>query len=595
MVGLVLAAVRPARAEAPVEVRTSTDDVRACAVAEQGIVLAGTTGGLVVVGQDGQAREVTTSLDGLPDTRVHALLVEGATVWIGTERGLTKGNLHGVHVSIDVSYPAPAVRAIRRHGGDIYAGTWGGGVMHLVGSKLERVPFADGTSPAKTGARTKTDAGGPERARVTALASFGDALYATTAGAGLFRMDRLDRAGFAPVGGSRVPRMGWALAVHQDRLWVGGLEGVASIGKDAPWRPELDADTRAFADVGDALLAGTYGKGVLRIAGRSATPDGDAPPFVQALDARGGARCVGARDGLVVRGGRVASSGMPDNDVTAIATDGDRLWVGTYDRGVGVLEDGHFRRETRADGRVNAMAIEARRAGGSRVWIATARGLTMIDGDAARTFGGGGVLPSSAVHAVTALSSGGVLVGTERGAAILRDGVVTRIDDKQGVPLRAVWAVAEGPGGMLLLGSSAGLYYGSLGGPWQKASVAGGHLLDDWVTSLAVRGDDVYVGTYNAGVTRLALDGGKLVLGEHLHGGYVNLAGVAVFGNTLYAATMDGLVARPLAGGSTRPAIPGGGWRMLSRASTGKDVTGIVASGADLWVASRRGLVRVRP
>jgi hypothetical protein len=49
---------------------------------------------------------------------------------------------------------------------------------------------------------------------------------------------------------------------------------------------------------------------------------------------------------------------------------------------------------------------------------------------------------------------------------------------------------------------------------------------------------------------------------------------------------MDGLLARSAAGGS---------WKTLGGASPGKDVTGVVASGDELWVASRRGLVLARP
>ena len=193
------------------------------------------------------------------------------------------------------------------------------------------------------------------------------------------------------------------------------------------------------------------------------------------------------------------------------------------------------------------MTIE-HRAGGDRLWVATARGLTSLptsSGAPAQSFGGSGVAPPSCVvHAVVPLSGGGVLVGTEKGAAVVKDGVVTIIDEKKGIPLRAVWAVAEGPDGVLLLGSSAGLS-GRNGGSWLSASMAGGHLRDDWVTALTVRGASVFVGTYNGGVTRLEWSG-AFALGERLGGGYVNTAGMLVSATTLYVATMDGLLARPL-------------------------------------------------
>jgi ligand-binding sensor domain-containing protein len=565
---------REARAETPLEVHTAIDDVRACAFGGEGDVLSGTTGGLAVVGRDGQTQQLLTALDGLPGTRVLSLRKEGKTVWIGTERGLVNAHFENGRVSITTSYPSPPVRAIHRHGDALYLATWGGGVMRLPagGARLERVPFAE-------------ERGG-DQGRVTALASFGGALVAGSAGAGLFRLDSKGNGELVALSGSRVPRTIWALAVDDARLWIGALEGAVSLGTDGEAREELDYDTRAFASTGGALFAGTYGRGVVRLKTSPTTSEHGGATWIQALDVSADGRlCTGTSAGLFVANTRVPIEGPPDNDVTAIARDGDRLWIGTYDRGVVVLEGGRFRQEPRVDGRVNALAIEPL-AQGRRAWIATARGLTSIDDEGVRTFGGGGQLPSSAVHAVTVLSSGGALVGTERGAALIKDGAVSRIDDKQGVPIRAVWSVAEAPGGVLLLGSSSGLYTGRLGGPWQRACIASGHLRDDWVTALVVRGNDVYVGTYNAGVTRLRLEGDHVSLAEHLGGGYVNPAGLTIAGETLYAATMAGLIARPLSGGD---------WRALPRASTGNDVTGVVATGSDLWVASRRGLVRVRP
>ncbi len=561
----IVTAAPPAGAQTALEVHTAIDDVRACVVADDGTVLVGTAGGLAVYGADGKLARVVTAINGLPDTRVHALLVEGATAWIGTERGLAKATVsEHVRVAVNVSYPSAPVRAIHRHEDAVYVGTWGGGVLRATAAGLTKLPSDAGTYDA--------------RSRVTSLATFDGALVGGTAGGGLVRL-RDAKSGMVAWGDGRAPGTVWSLAPHGGRLWVGALEGVVSLAASGPSRLEGDTDTRALASVGDTALVGTFGRGVVR-----AGVKGDAPAdlagvkFVQALDPRG--KCVGTRSGAFVGGARLATSGPPENDITAIARDGNALWVGTYERGVSVLEGGAWRHVPHVDGRVNGLALE-----GHRAWVATARGLTMIEGETARTYGGGGVLPSSAVHAVVALAAGGVLVGTEKGAAIIKAGAVTRIDEKQGLPVRAVWAVAEAPDGVLLLGTSAGLYAGKPGATWQRVAIVTGHLKDDWITSLAVDGATVFVGTYNAGVTRLALEGGKLVAGEHLAGGYVNPAGLAIAGGRLYAATMDGLLERPLQGGA---------WRTLDRAASGRDVTAVLPAGRDLWVASRRGLVRAR-
>jgi streptogramin lyase len=83
--------------------------------------------------------------------------------------------------------------------------------------------------------------------------------------------------------------------------------------------------------------------------------------------------------------------GMPDSFVTALAVDGDALWIGTYSQYVVRLDlaDGRFQRY-RADGAVPAgtPAADAGTAGrqvrallpqGERLWVATAAGLERLD------------------------------------------------------------------------------------------------------------------------------------------------------------------------------------------------------------------------
>jgi hypothetical protein len=264
---------------------------------------------------------------------------------------------------------------------------------------------------------------------------------------------------------------------------------------------------------------------------------------------------------------------LASNDISALARDGERLWIGTFDRGLAVLDGDRVTRvrDAALDDKINALAVE-RAATGSRIWVATARGLDVIDpsdGDLRVTrFGEIDGLPSSDVHAVVALASGGALVGTGRGAAIVREGRVTVLGEKRGIPAGAVWAVAEGPRGTILLGTSRGLLVGDAesrevrdrgapavapaeapGRPWIELSMATGDLEDDWITALAVHGSTVYVGTYNAGVTVVTLAGDGARAAAQLGGGYVNMGGLWVEGGTVFAATMNGLLMRPVAGG----------------------------------------------
>src|SRR4051794_28379919 len=77
------AVVEAPAADFPTDVLTDRRDVRACLPLEGGAVLAGTGGGLVLVRSDGSARAPWTALDGLPETRIHALLHHEGVLWIG--------------------------------------------------------------------------------------------------------------------------------------------------------------------------------------------------------------------------------------------------------------------------------------------------------------------------------------------------------------------------------------------------------------------------------------------------------------------------------------------------------------------------------
>jgi hypothetical protein len=202
-------------------------------------------------------------------------------------------------------------------------------------------------------------------------------------------------------------------------------------------------------------------------------------------------------------------------------------------------------------------------------------------------------LPSSIVRSLLVGSGGELLVGTEEGAAIVGGGGRIRpiATSKKGArpgidsPIHATWAIAEA-GGVVYLGTSTGLYYGALdGGAFTRASVASGDLRDDWVTALTLVPGGVALGTYSGGVTHLVFPaGGGRPIATHLGGGYVNPAGLTVRGGALLAATMDGLLSRPIAD----DAAP---WHPEPGAASGRDVTAAKMVGSTLWVASRRGIV----
>ncbi len=549
------------------EVVTAIVDVRACVPLDDGRVLAASAGGLGVVAPNDTVERALTSVDGLPDTRVNALLVEGDVAWVGTDRGVAEVAL-SPQLVVRRTFVTPPVRALARHDGVLYAGTWGDGIHRVLPSGASRVS---------------------KRAlRVTSLASFGGELYAGTEGEGLVR--GLDTA---PVVGS--PHTVAALAVLADRLEVASVEGIDAIDRRGTSRRLTSLDVRALAVRGDTLLAGTLGAGLTRFGAPPSRELGDAP-LVQAAGARLGVTCAASPTELyVARGGAlhaVNRGGLASNDVSALAGDDARVFVGTFDRGLFVVSIGAAEsvravpvQDASIDRRINALALDA----GGALWIATARGLARREGDRpARRFTTADGLPSDEVHAVVALPRGGVVVGTSRGAALVEGDAVVALGEKEGLHACAVWALAI-LDDALFVGTSHGLWVGRGRGAsrtWRRLSVAEGTLAEDWVTALAVHGSDLFVGTYSHGVRRLVDARALQPRTEDLGGGYVNLGGLLAVASDdrLFAATMDGLLVRPIgASGATS-------WSPVG-SLPGRNVTALAARGTHaVWAGTRSGL-----
>lgn len=545
----------------PVTQITATSDVRACLDAGHGQTLAATAGGLVLVDEAGAVRAVLTRAGGLLGTRVYAVervaSATGDEVWVGTEGGLSRVRVRATGLRVTGSWPGPAVRAIQEGPTGLWLGTWGGGVQRLTPGSAAMIPVVH------RGA-------GPASLRVTSLARHRGVLYAGTQGAGVLRFD--DPV-MRPAGAHATPRAVFALTSHGDQLHIGALRGHYAGGR----RLSTD-DVRALRVVAARLRVGTYGAGAH---GLPALPVGGR--FVNGL----GDGCVATRDGLFLaraRGWiRARTAVLESGDIAAIAADGPRLWIGTFDAGLYRLEGGSLTRvrSPLMDRRVNALAIDAR----GLVWVGTPRGLISVDRGRVRRLVRADGLPSNDIHSLRVLRSGAIAAGTGKGLALVRGGRVTAINGKQGLWVRSVWAIEEDEDGRLYVGTSKGVFRKRRGWGWQRLATVTGHLRDDWVTSLAFAGADLYVGTYNAGVTVLTQLSRKRPVAAHLAGGWVNFGGLHVAGGTLYAGTMDGLLARPLGSGD---------WAPVGVRSLGKDVTAVAPVAGGLWIATRRGLMRLR-
>ncbi|HLK39001.1 MAG TPA: hypothetical protein VKU41_19705 [Polyangiaceae bacterium] len=564
---------------------TNLDDAQACQPLDDGRVAVATGGGLAIVAPDGGTR-VLTAMDGLPGTSVHAVAVDGDAVWVGTESGAALVAPGAPKVVRVVPMASIAVRAILPTASGVYLGTWGSGVLRITPGSVSAEPV--GGHVAGT--------------RVAALALHEGSVYAAYADG---PPARLENGGLQAIAGA--PDHGQALAsvarAGGASLYLGDLQGLFRL-QAGSWRAVSTVDARAMVESEGRLWVGTFGSGLL-VEGAGGAPgrvDG-VPRFVRGVGAAGSPdelRCAASSEGVfVAKGGegwrRLSLGRIPSNDVTAVAADGERVAIGTFDRGAALYDDGSFRPVAGVDPSESVEALAWRREGGApTLWIGTPHGLLRTSADGSvRRWGARDGLPSSFVRAIHVLADGRVLAGTDAGPAFV-DGDRVEPLVARGVgasakghaqpldsPMRATWALAESVDGTLWIGTTAGLYYG-LGGRFQRAAVSTGELADDWITSLATHAAGVFVGTYSGGVTHLrrAADG---LHATQLGGGYVNPDGLSVVGGELVAATMDGALVRPVDD-------DGAAWRPRHDAAPGRDVTAVRRVGPTTWFASRRGI-----
>lgn len=276
---------------------------------------------------------------------------------------------------------------------------------------------------------------------------------------------------------------------------------------------------------------------------------------------------------------------LPRGDISAIATDGERLFVGTFDQGLSVVRKASVQRiDFGVNPNINALAWD-----GSALWVATARGVSRCRSErdtlACRRVG-----QSVSTHALAVTRSGQVVAGGEHGLVLFdSSGTDAReFGPKQRLPFRAVWSLVEADG-VLYVGTTSGLYWTKTGllraaaeaPPFERASLVSGELPDDWVTALLASRGELLVGTYNAGLVGFRIEGGGLVrTTADASLGYVNSAAISRLADGRIAVgTMDGL----------RVGTPAS---FVSVATRGRDVTALLPSATpgSYWIATRDGL-----
>lgn len=512
------------------------------------------TAGQGVLAFDGQRfRQI---LPGDSESRnVTAILpLSSGRLLVGTaKRGLLvydAGTLKSFHPATNNIY----VTAIVGSEAELWIGTLDRGVLDWRGGQTQAIDESHGL---------------PDQ-RVDCLEIDGTTVYAgTPAGVGAIRDGRVAAV---------LARGSYAHAILADRetLYVGGIEG-SILKVDTAASPQQNILHRAIAARGEPL----------------AVPKSDVPveQFLRVSDAL-----------YAVTGGqllRLDSSGewqkvlrnsealLADRDVSAlmVASDG-RIWIGYFDRGVDILPATGGKPAHIENDQVFCInrILENRRL--AAIAVATANGLVLFDrnGRQKQVLTRDSGLIANHVTDV-ALYGDGMVAGTPAGITFLDATGLHSIYAFQGLVNNHVYALGVRGNG-LLVGTLGGISLVSDGSVRRNLTTGNSGLKANWITAIAMVGDEWLAGTYGGGIVRMDADGNVAPTEAATQGTVVNPGAMLADGRLVFAGTLGkGLLVGDADG--TR-------WRTITAGLPSLNVTALALDNGILYVGTDNGLVRIK-
>jgi diguanylate cyclase (GGDEF)-like protein len=323
--------------------------IRTIRRSRDGSLWIGTDGGLARL--RGARVESMGVAEGLPSPGIRSMIEDReSNLWIGTTSGLVRlSDTRVLSFTRKEGLPVDAVRSIfEARNGDVYVGTEGGGLCEVLPGPMQCHATAEGLPHGTVYALTESRDG---------------SLWVGTDGGGVARfrggkfVETIDaRGGFLP--NDRVRAL---VETAKGDLWVSTAAGLALIhgGRALRIKEFENRQLRPLLALPDgSLLVGTDGAGVWRV-------DGD-----------------GSHANVVATLGR----GLQSDRVFSLAMDAERrgVWIGTSGGGLAYLDlaNGSVRSLTRHDGLHDDVVFEVVDAGlGADLWLTSNRGVYRVKRD----------------------------------------------------------------------------------------------------------------------------------------------------------------------------------------------------------------------
>lgn len=391
----------------------------------------------------------------------------------------------------------------------------------------------------------------------------------------------------------------YSIALTGTRAYVGGPAGIAEFDFGRPVRVLAPgAFVRALLPTGKTLLAGTMDAGVLEISvERSSRTSRQFDTFagiseVEQLFQSGDSLYAVTTSGVFTRsatGGwnRVlvpAGGLLTDRNISALAADSaGRIWVGYFDRGLDIVEGQHVR-HVEDDHVFCINRIRPNILRGSTA-VATANGLVLFDANGVRkqVLGKANGLIADHVTDIAPFRDGAV-IATPAGLTFIDSEGTRSLYAFHGLVNNHVYTVAAN-GSYLIAGTLGGISL--LEGDRIRASytTATSGLKHNWITASLFTGDEWWVGTYGAGISRMDASGKFEPSG--------GASGDLVINPNAMLATDRLLLAGSMGRGLYVMNRASGRWLAVSDGLPSLNVTALASSNGYVYVGTDNGLLRI--
>ncbi len=401
----------------------------------------------------------------LEDTAVYSISGgNDGSLWLGTHSGLVA--LSGgrfVRYTMKDGLGDDYIKAVQvNSSGDVWAGTNGGGVSHLVNGHIDTYTIRDGL---------------PSNSVWSLYRDSGETIWVGTIDGGLSRIHRGQVSAYRSADGLPSNRI---LSFFEDRegeLWIGtGGAGLARL-KDGPFstlttREGLSDDVvlPVYQDRQGTVWAGTNGKGLNRIQDERITKFNtrngllDDVIFSLAED-KEGSLWIATRKGLNrLKNGRFSQfdtqQGLPTNIVLALYYDHDgTLWAGSRG-GLSRFDGFRFQTYTTADGLSNNYVTSIYRDAGKTLWVGTGGGgLNQFRNGRFKSYSTRNGLSSNVIRSISGDADGTLWVGTAGGGLNrLKSGAFTTYTTGEGLFDDDLFQILSDRQGFLWMSSNKGVF-----------------------------------------------------------------------------------------------------------------------------------------